>query len=137
VGLMLDTNVLIWAERRRGQFDFQKWQSYGDVFISAITVSELLIGVHRADMESRRVRRSAFVEAILAKVPVLDFTSEVARVHAGLYAALANTGQLIGAHDLIIAATAISHGCALLTANIAEFKRVPGLEVLALEETEA
>jgi tRNA(fMet)-specific endonuclease VapC len=132
---MLDTNVLIRAERRRGQFDFQKWQSCGDVFISAITVSELLIGVHRADTESRRVRRSAFVEAILAKVPVLDFTLEVARIHAGLYAGLANTGQLIGAHDLIIAATAISHGCALLTTNIAEFKHVPGLEVLTLEET--
>jgi tRNA(fMet)-specific endonuclease VapC len=132
---MLDTNVLIRAERRRGQFDLQRRCNYEDVLISAITVSELLIGVYRADTENRRVRRSAFVEAILAKVSVPDFTSEVARVYAGLYAALANTGQLIGAHDLITAATAISHDCTLLTANIAEFKRVPGLEVLTLEET--
>jgi tRNA(fMet)-specific endonuclease VapC len=97
VGLMLDTNVLIRAERRRGQFDLQRRCNYGDVFINAITVSELLIGVYRADTENRRVRRSAFVEAILAKVSVLDFTSEVARAHAGLYAALANTGLLSSA----------------------------------------
>jgi predicted nucleic acid-binding protein len=38
---------------------------------------------------------------------------------------------MIGAHDLIIAATALSHGCAVLTTNAAEFARVPGLEVLA------
>ena len=131
MGLVLDTNVFIQAERGGG-LDFSAWVSYGEAYISVVTVSELLVGVHRADSAPRRSRRSAFVEAVLARMPVLNFTTEVARVHAGLFAELARQGLLIGAHDLIIAATALSHGCALVTANLDEFQRVPGLEVLAL-----
>ena len=129
MGLVLDTCILIHAERSRS-LDFSPWVDYGDVFISAITVSELLVGVHRADSDARRARRSAFVEAILAQLPVLDFTAETARVHAGLFAILSQQGRMIGAHDLIIAATALGHGCAVLTTNAAEFARVPGLDVL-------
>ena len=62
----------------------------------------------------------------------LDFTTEVTRVHAGLFAELGRQGLLIDAHDLIIAATTLSQGCALVTANLDKFQRVPGLEVLAL-----
>lgn len=129
MGLVLDTGVFIRAERG-GPLNFSPWADYGDAFISAITVSELLVGVHRADSDARRIRRSAFAEAILAQLPVLAFTAETARIHAGLFAALSQQGQMIGAHDLIIAATALSHGCAVLTTNAAEFTRVPGLEVL-------
>ena len=130
MGLVLDTSIIIRAERG-GSLDFSPWVDYGDAFISAITVSELLVGVHRADSDARRARRSAFVETILARLPALDFTAETARVHAGLFAGLSQQGQMIGAHDLIIAATALCHGCAVLTTNAAEFARVPGLEVLA------
>ena len=129
MGLVLDTCILIHAERH-GALDFSPWASHGDAFISAITVSELLVGVHRADSDARRARRSAFVEAILAQLPVLDFTTETARVHAGLFATLSQQGQMIGAHDLIIAATALLHDCVVLTTNAAEFARVPGLDVL-------
>ncbi len=83
-----------------------------------------------ADSDARRARRSAFVEAILAQLPALDFTTETARVHAGLFATLSQQGQMIGAHDLIIAATALLHDCVVLTTNAAEFARVPGLDVL-------
>ncbi|HRF63034.1 MAG TPA: type II toxin-antitoxin system VapC family toxin [Candidatus Competibacter sp.] len=129
MGLVLDTCILIHAERH-GALDFSPWASHGDAFISAITVSELLVGVHRADSDARRARRSAFVEAILAQLPALDFTTETARVHAGLFATLSQQGQMIGAHDLIIAATALLHDCVVLTTNAAEFARVPGLDVL-------
>lgn len=61
---------------------------------------------------------------------MLDFTMETARIHAGLFAALRQQGQIIGAHDLIIAATAIHHDCAVFTANATEFARVPGLDVV-------
>lgn len=132
MGLMLDTCVLIRAEKNGGVIDFNRWKSFEEVFISVITVSELLMGVARADTESRKLKRSAFVEAIIKEMPIIDFTPDVARIHAEIYASLAQHGQLIGAHDLIIAATAIAHGHALLTANCDEFKRVPGLEVLDL-----
>lgn len=49
-------------------------------------------------------------------------------------AMLSRTGQLIGAHDLMIAATAIVHNCAVLTGNIKEFARAPGLETISFEQ---
>ena len=131
MGLMLDTNVFNHSERSNSPIDFSQWEEYGSVYISAVTVSELLVGVHYANDETKRARRSAFVESILGKVPVLNFNTEVARVHAGLFATLAKQGLMIGAHDLIISATALVHNCAVLTENIQEFSRVPGLETIA------
>jgi predicted nucleic acid-binding protein len=131
MGIVLDTNVFIHYERSGREIDFSRWEKYGDVFISSITVSELLVGVHYANSDKRRVRRSAYVEAIISMIPVLHFNTEAARLHAGLFATLARKGKMIGAHDLIISATALVHGCAVLTDNIAEFERVPGLEVVS------
>jgi len=91
------------------------------------------MGVHRADTEERRQRRSAFVEAIISGVGILDVTLAVARIHAEIYAELAKKGQMIGAHDLIIAATARCHDLSLLTDNGAEFSRVPGLRMIPFE----
>lgn len=130
MGLIVDTNVFISFERRGDVIDLLSFGPSEDIFISVVTVSELLMGVHRADTKTRRDRRSEFVEGILAGVRVLDFTVEIARVHAEIYAGLAKTGQLIGAHDLIIAATANYHGYSLLTDNADEFSRVPGLRVI-------
>ena len=131
MGLMLDTNVFIHAERSGTPINFSQWDEYGDVYISSITVSELLVGIHYANSEARKARRSAFVESILSKVPALDFNTEVARVHAEIFAILAKQGQMIGAHDLIIAATALAHRCGVLTGNTNEFERVPGLETIS------
>ncbi|MGB5685718.1 MAG: type II toxin-antitoxin system VapC family toxin [Candidatus Electrothrix sp.] len=131
MGLMLDTNIFIRCERSGGSVDFSQWEEYGDVYISAVTASELLVGVYYAQSDAQRTRRSAFVEAVLARVPVLSFETEEARVHAGLFAALSKQGQMIGAHDLMIAATAIAHNCAVLTENIREFERVPGLKTVS------
>jgi tRNA(fMet)-specific endonuclease VapC len=128
---MVDTNVFIAFERRGRSIDLSPWGPSEDVFISAVTVSELLMGVYRADNEDRRNRRSAFVEAVIARVPALAFPAEVARIHAELCADLARRGQLIGAHDLIIAATALHQHLSVLTNNVNEFSRVPGLNVIA------
>lgn len=99
------------------------------IALAGITASELLMGVHRADSASRRMRREAFVEGILALVPILPFDLRVARIHAQIGAELMAVGQVIGAHDLIIAATALAHGYAVLTENVRHFQRVPGLVV--------
>jgi tRNA(fMet)-specific endonuclease VapC len=130
MGLMVDTNVFISFEKSGGAIDFSTWEDSQKVYVSVVVVSELLMGVHRADTEERKQRRFAFVEAIIAGVGVLDFTVAVARVHAEIYAELAKKGQLIGAHDLIIAASARFHGLAVLTDNVQEFSRVQGLRVI-------
>jgi len=133
MGLMVDTNVFIRFEKSGKPVDFSLWDNSEKVYISVVIVSELLMGVHRADTEERRQRRSAFVEAIIAGVGVLDFTVSAARIHAEIYAELAKKGQLIGSHDLMIAATARCHNLALLTDNVHEFSRVPGLRVIPFE----
>jgi len=130
MGLMVDTNVFIRFEKSGKPIDFSSSESPQRVYISAVIVSELLMGVHRANTEERRQRRSAFVEAVISGVGVLDFTVPAARVHAEIYAELTETGQMIGAHDLIIAATARCHDLSVLTDNVQEFSRVPGLRVI-------
>jgi tRNA(fMet)-specific endonuclease VapC len=128
---LIDTSVFI-ALERRGQRAFVMGStatSSEPVALAAITASELLAGVHRADSPERRLRREAFVEAILSLVPVLPFDLQVARTHAHLWAQLSATGQPLGAHDLLIAATALAHGFSVLTDNLRDFHRVPGLTV--------
>src|SRR5689334_12440022 len=100
MGLMADTNVFISFEKSGKSIDLSSWDSSQKIYISVVVVTELLIGVHRADTEERRKRRSAFVETIISGIPVLDFTLPVARAHAEIYADLAKKGQMIGAHDL-------------------------------------
>ncbi len=96
------------------------------------TVSELLHGVHRATEERVRVRREAFVEHLLGSIEALPVTTSVARAHAGIWANLERSGEMIGAHDLWIAATAVTYGMSVATANAGEFERVPGLSVVPL-----
>ena len=134
MGLVLDTCVFIQAERKDTDFDFKRWNKEDDIYISTITVSELLMGVHNANTESRRLKRSAFVEAIISGISVLDFTSEAARIHAELYVSLSKKGNIIGSHDLIIAATALSQGYSILTSNHEEFNRIPGLNVFSFND---
>ena len=132
MGLIIDTNVLVRAERSRSLVNFKQWEEHGDAFISAITCSELLVGVHKADTVERRIKRAAFVEGLLEALPVLVFDKDVARVHAQLMATFPK-GKTVGAHDLIIGATAIKHGFPVLTANVDEFSMMPGLTVLFCE----
>jgi tRNA(fMet)-specific endonuclease VapC len=92
-------------------------------------IDSSVFGVHRADSAARRQKRSAFVEAILAHVPVIAFDLRVARMHSQLLAELASRGQLIGAHDLQIAATALAMASSVATDNVREFARIDGLQV--------
>ena len=101
----------------------------GRVLLSVITASELLHGVHRAIQPAVRTKRAAFVEAILERFPLLPVDLVTARTHAQVWAELAAAGQMIGPHDLWLAATCIAHGLTMVTANVREFARVPGLAV--------
>lgn len=130
MAVLIDTDLLVDLEHGVGAPEFDRLLGEEESAISVVTVSELLHGVHRAS-GARRARRSAFVEHLLAGLQAIPITEPVARVHADVWAQLAKRGEVIGAHDLWIAATAIAHGLALATGNAAEFRRVPGLRVLA------
>ena len=106
-----------------------------EVAIAAITASELLHGVHRASPE-HRARREAFVEAVLAAFPPVPFGLLAARAHARIWAELAATGQDVGAHDRLVAATAITAGWRVGTANTRHFDCIDGLDILAISFAE-
>ena len=130
MGFLIDTNILI--EIERGKIDetaLSEYQKTEEAYISVITVSELLFGVERAQNPSIAARRSSFVESILLKVAILGIDETVARRHASISAFLASKGKLIGAHDLWIAATCLTHNLTIATHNVKEFERVPGLRI--------
>jgi tRNA(fMet)-specific endonuclease VapC len=130
VACLLDTSVLIDAERS-GQA-LQRIPDEEEQLISVITASELLHGIHRARDDSVRMRRQAFVEQLLSAFEVVSITVDVARIHAEIGARLQDAGEVIGAHDLWIAASALTRGLRVATLNAKELARVPGLSVLAL-----
>lgn len=130
MAVLIDTSVLVNAERRGRSLEGVLGER--DRAISVITASELLHGVHRAKDDRIRIRRQAFVEYLISSIEPVPITTPVARAHAEIWARLEQQGELIGAHDLWIAATAISHGMELATANAAEFEKVQGLTVVAL-----
>jgi tRNA(fMet)-specific endonuclease VapC len=128
MGILIDSSVLIAWERDR--FDLATRladHAEEDYAISAITASELLHGVHRAANPTQRRGREAFVEGLLARLPVVSFDTVTARIHARLSAELASNGTAVGPHDLIIAATAMTKGYIVTTRDERSFPRIPGL----------
>lgn len=129
MALLIDTDLLIDLERGAGAPAVEEALGDEDRAISVITVSELLRGVLRAT-GARRTRRRAFVEHVLGGLRAIPITEPVARMHAELWADLATRGEVVGAHDLWIAATALAHGLGIATRNASDFGRVAGLRVL-------
>ena len=99
--------------------------------IAAVTAAELLFGVEMADSR-HRARRRTFVEGVLAIVPVEGYDLESARAHATLLAHSRRSGRPRGAHDMIIAATALARRRVVVTADPVGFADLPGVSVRSL-----
>ncbi len=131
MGTVIDSSVLIAAER--GELDLTDLTGVSqadEVVISAITASELLHGVHRLKGAVQRARTERLVERMLATLTVIPFDLAVARVHAILSADLRSRGTAVGAHDLLIAATAVSLGFSVATRDKRSFPRIRDLQIL-------
>jgi predicted nucleic acid-binding protein len=133
VGTLIDTSVIVAAER--GLLDLEAIRSVPaspgsneQVAVSAVTAAELLHGVERL-RGARRVRAERFVNTLLDRIPVIAFDLPVARVHAMLSADLAERGSAIGAHDLLIAATAMARDYTVATRDLRSFPRIDGLRI--------
>lgn len=130
MGILIDSSILIHFEKSGTDVSaYISGREDEDVFVSVVSASELLHGVHRAIDRRIRAKRQAFVEGILASLPVLPIDLATARTHAQLWAELVQQGQMIGIHDSWLAATCIAHGLKMATSNLREFERVPGLDV--------
>jgi tRNA(fMet)-specific endonuclease VapC len=123
--LILDTGALIALERGRAN-PSDVLPDDADVATSAVTVSELLLGVELADAAYRDTRRE-LVEGVIERVEVIAFDLEVARHHAALLAHTRWIGQPRGAHDIQIAATASATARTVVTTDAAAFDGLPGV----------
>jgi tRNA(fMet)-specific endonuclease VapC len=133
VGTLIDSSVLIAAEGQALDLAAGLMTHRDEpVAIAAITASELLHGVKRAASVTQRQRRETFVERLLGVLPVLPFDLVTARIHAALWADLAARGTTVGAHDLLIGATAMAAGYRVATCDRRSFQKIPDLEVLLL-----
>jgi tRNA(fMet)-specific endonuclease VapC len=131
--VILDTGVIIAFER--GRLDIDAVLGADDAAIASITAMELLVGVERAD-ETHRRRRALHVEAVLASVPIVDYTLDVARTHARLAVQAMDRGRPRPAYDMIVAATAVAEGRILLTTDAsADFTGLAGLDAELLGMT--
>jgi tRNA(fMet)-specific endonuclease VapC len=130
VGLVVDSSSLVAAER--GLIDLDALLATSaevDIVISAVTAAELLHGVERLSGVSR-VRAEAFVESVVALVPTIAFDLEIARTHTVLAADLNRRGVTIGAHDLLIAATAVALDYGVATRDRRNYPKIKGLQIV-------
>lgn len=131
MGFLIDSNILIAGERQKIDLaELMRHYRREPIAISAITASELLHGIHRAQNNLRAEQRRGFVEFILSTYEIIPFDLDAARQHARIWAQLQAAGTLIGAHDLMIAATALAINYGVITLNAGEFSRVKGLAVV-------
>ena len=119
--------MLVDAERRAAHLD-EVVGDEDDVAIAAVTVAELLTGVELATGARRNARRR-LVDGLLATLPVEDYDVDVARAHSGLLAHVRRAGRPRGAHDLVIAATAVARRRVVVTADRRGFDDLPNVEV--------
>ena len=124
---LLDTNTVIFALRSpSGALAARLTEHLGRIAVSTITVAELQYGIERSQ-DAAHNRRAT--DEFLALVEVSPFDGDAAE-HAGeIRAALARDGRPIGAFDVLIAGHARSAGLTVVTSNMREFERVPGLLV--------
>ena len=124
---LLDTNTLSHLIRQPQGSVASRIAEVGEanVLTSVIVACELRYGAARRG--SRRLTRQ--VEAVLGALTIRPLESDVERVYASIRVILERKGTPIGAHDLLIAAHARAIGAVCVTDNVAEFTRVPSLEV--------
>jgi tRNA(fMet)-specific endonuclease VapC len=125
---MLDTDISSYVMNQSNAAVLRRLQNVavGEVCVSAITRSELEFGVA---VSPRRERDERNLEVFLEHIPVVDYPSEASTDYAQIRAFLRKRGTIIGANGLLAAAHARCLGLTLVTNNIKEFSRVPGLKI--------
>jgi tRNA(fMet)-specific endonuclease VapC len=124
---LLDTSILSDLIRRPAGRIRDRIADLGEerICTSIVVACELRFGAAK----KASPRLSAQLEAVLGAIEILPLDEPADRRYAEIRLALEQAGTPIGAHDLLIAAHALALDRTLVTANEAEFRRVPGLRV--------
>lgn len=124
--LLLDTNICIYALKNKPPEVLDRFRSHPphELGISVITELELRQGAHKSQHPEIAHGK---LDRFLGPMPILPLDSAAAAEGARLRAYLERQGTPIGDLDSLIAATALAHGRILVSNNLREFSRVPGL----------
>ena len=124
---MIDTNIAIYTLKNRPdkvRVTFKKHS--GEMCLSSISLGELIFGAEKSAQVERNL---AVIEGFAARLNIEPFDARAA-MHCGqLRAELSGSGRLIGPYDMLIAGHARSMGLILVSNNLREFNRVPGLRI--------
>ena len=124
---LLDTNIVIYVLKRRPIDVLSIFNANaGRMAISSITLAELAHGVEKS---SNPARNLAVVEDFVSRLDVLPYDDRAAWQYGIIRATLEKQGLPIGVNDLHIAGHARSLGLVIVTNNLREFERVPGVSV--------
>jgi tRNA(fMet)-specific endonuclease VapC len=129
VNYLLDTNTVVALLRNKPanvRHRFRQAEASGDYLaLSSVVLFELWYGVAKSSQVPENTERLRIL--LSGDLDLLDFDDEDARTAGQVRAALEKGGTPIGAYDLLIAGQALRRGLTVVTANTAEFARVPSL----------
>jgi tRNA(fMet)-specific endonuclease VapC len=124
---MLDTNIVIYILKRRPLEILSTFNANANrMAISSITLAELTHGAEKSDRVTENLE---VIDNFCSRLEVLPYGEKAAQHYGAIRAGLEKLGQPIGVNDIHIAGHARSEGLALVTNNVSEFERVPGLEI--------
>lgn len=124
---MLDTNIVIYILKRRPLEILSTFNANANrMAISSITLAELTHGAEKSDRVTENLE---VIDNFCSRLEVLPYGEKAAQHYGAIRAVLEKLGQPIGVNDIHIAGHARSEGLALVTNNVSEFERVPGLEI--------
>jgi tRNA(fMet)-specific endonuclease VapC len=124
---MLDTNICIYVIKNRPAQLRERFNNIADqLCISVVTLAELIYG---AEKSARPHENLAVVEQFCARLDVLAFAERAASHYGQLWADIERAGQPVGIHDMMIGGHARSEGLTVVTNNLREFQRMPGLRL--------
>jgi predicted nucleic acid-binding protein len=132
MGLVLDSTVVIAAERRRQPVEDLLAEIRRSVGPVEIALSVVEHGIWRAQDTARASQRQQFLEDLIGTIPVYPLTVELARKAGRLDAELQSKGIRIAVPDLLIGVSALELGYGIGTANTRHFGKIPGLTVTTL-----
>jgi predicted nucleic acid-binding protein len=136
MGLILDTSALVAWERAHHAGKKVVLDDSAELVLPAVVWAEALAGVRLADSAARAARRMAWLESLRRVMGIEPFTAETAEHHADIFAELTQSGTMIPANDIAVAATARCLGCGVLVGprDEAHFRRIAALDVRVLGE---
>lgn len=124
---LLDTNIVIYTLKNRPSQVRDRFTAHdGHMAISSVTLGELVYGAERSSQIEANLRT---IESFSAKIEVLSFDQAAAYHFGQIRSELLKAGRPIGPYDMMIAGHARSRGLVLVTNNLREFERVPGIRL--------